>query len=79
MEGANMPTVLVRIIESSPLIVLILVAGYGAMAKFVNGLLVRIDTKDAELLKISREMIVAVKDVEHAVDRLTDTVKERRD
>jgi HEPN domain-containing protein len=67
-----------RIAESSPLIVLILLAGYAVVGHFVMKLLARLDKKDDIILSMSREMVEAMTSVREAVDKLTEALRNAR-
>ncbi len=59
----------------SPLIVLLLLIGYIVLGKFIMALTMRLDKKDQQLLDVNREVVEAVTSVRHAVENLTEVVK----
>lgn len=65
-----------RVVESSPLIVLILLLGYIVLGRFIASLIARMDRKDEQIIKMNNEMVVAVSAVQGAVERLTDALRQ---
>lgn len=72
-------TLWTRAIESSPVIVLILLAGYwffGRASYYItNTLLTRIDKKDDQIVKMQSDMLNAMEQMRLAVNNLTEALK----
>lgn len=69
-----------RVVEGSPLIVLLLIGAILALANFgwriISRLIARLDAKDEQVLKLHEQTIIAVRDnteavreLKHAIDR----------
>jgi hypothetical protein len=63
-----------RIVESSPLVVLILLLGYFVAYRLISGLLSRLDNKDEMIHDMNTEMIKAISSVREAVEKLTEAL-----
>jgi hypothetical protein len=63
-----------RVVESSPVIIVILLAGYFACWRIFRMLLCRLDKKDEQIMTLNTEMLAAINAVNKAVERLTDAI-----
>lgn len=78
----NIITLYERIVESSPTIVLLLLAGYFFFGRLgylvIIALLTRLDKKDADNATMQREMLEAVNEMREAVAQLTLAIRDER-
>lgn len=66
-----------KVTESSPVIVLVLLAGYLGAGKIIHMLIARLDKKDDQIIKMNMDTTAAIHSLAEAVQEQTHAVQEQ--
>jgi hypothetical protein len=67
-----------RVVESSPVIVLVCLAFIGFLLRWHHRMDLRLREKDDQIIRLQRETLQAMHDVTTAVNRLTEALRQSR-